>query len=805
MKTAPTLGFLRALALGLALFAYTSVRPLRVHPPVLLLIQLTVLVTLCGWWGWKVFRRRGLPCSPVALPLLALVGAAALSTLFSVDPRLSLTGMLGTLTLVLLFFVLCDLLLAGWAPGTLIDSVLLLATLLIGQGLWMTADWYRSWWQMRVPEYPVLLLQFRLYRVAEHPNLLAPLIYMALPFAIVRLAQARSAGGRLAYGLWLAAATVVLFFTRSRGGWVGTSVVVAITVVWLLLQRRPPRLGRAGWLRGTWRVWLVTAAYLALFTGLLALDARLSQSEYTTSGGSVASMASRPLFWRVAWESFTSQPLTGRGPLTYPRSYVSSTDRIRAYVSSHAHNVILDELAERGIVGLLAAGWLLAVAALALVRGWRSPPGVDGHQEAERHPLLLCVGAGLLGTLVHGQVEVPFWLPSNALVAIILLAVGVHAAGALQPGREGLTRWRAAGFLVPLVLVLTMGRLNAGQVALSEAIGLASEGDWHGAARALDAAVAADPAFSFHQAQRGYAYGVVADPLTAGGDPAALAPALDSYRLALQSAPEYVPYLLNTAWLLEQGGSSEEAEGMLAAAVERGADWALPALWLGDRYANQGRAAEAEALFATAFAREPQAQEMAACRASAACRQAAERIPPKADAIAQAHERAQALLAQGRPEDALAALQAVPIASEHPLPWLDRADAHLMLGQLAQARYALNTAWILGAGRLSHNGLSQAAYHLARGQRDNAIAALERVARPQIGNIPYDAVVFQQIGLPGTLLPSVAMLQRTVEDLAVYRQLAQLYAGEGRSGDAAWAEEQATVLAALLAEATDGR
>lgn len=791
---------LRALLLGLVLFTYVLLmRGLwRGVPSSVAYIQGVVVLAVCLWWARKVAKRQRLPQSPVAWPLAALVGSAALSTLLSVDPRLSFPGLLEALTPVLGFYVVCDLLLAGWPAATFVDALLILTSILLGQGLLATAQWYWAWWQMRVPEYPPFLVPFRLYEVGDHPNLLAPLLNLALPFAILRLAQARGRLQRLAYGAWLGAATIILFYTRSRGGWVASSVVVAMALAWLLFQRRPARLtDLAGWARRTGRVWLATAAYLALFAALFALDAHLSPSEYSTSGGSAMQLASRPVFWRIAWQDFWAHPLAGSGPLTYAVAFVNAHGAVRGFLAPHAHNVFLHTLAEQGLVGLSALGWLLAASAVALLGGLRTVAKEDCGAGDGRCELLVGACAGLAGLLAHGQVEVPTWLPANALLAMMLLALGLHAAGAVCQRADGASRWRLAWLAVPLVLLYVLGRQDAGQAAMARGIDAAAKGDWPAAARALDEAVAIDPTLAFYHAQRGYAYGVLADPLTEGGDPSALGEALQSYALALRSGPRYVPDLLNAAWLYERAGSAQEADRLLEEAVQRGRDWALPALLLGERHASQGRVAEAERLFALAFAREPQARDMAACLRSAACREAAVRNPAGVTAVSAAHERAQRLLAEGQPADALAALQSVPVTSAHPLPWLDRADAYIRLGQYAQARYALQVANIVGADTLAHNALSLAAYHRAKGSSERAIDDLEGLVRPQRDLVPYSAV-FHRFGLPGQLVPSLDLLQRTGEDLAVYRRLAQLYAEAGRSAGAAWAEGRARALAGLL-------
>ncbi len=158
-------------------------------------------------------------------------------------------------------------------------------------------------------------------------------------------------------------------------------------------------------------------------------------------------------------------------------------------------------------------------------------------------------------------------------------------------------------------------------------------------------------------------------------------------------------------------------------------------------------------------------------------------------------------MAAGEPQQALIALERIPHGSAASQPWLDRADAHLALHQLPQAAFALRVTEELDTRvpvTAVQGALSQAALALAQGQPDAAIAALELRARPHIRLQPYEFYVFDRIGLPGQLLPRVELLQQTGEHLELYRRLAELYRQGGRSADAAWAEQQAAALEALL-------
>ena len=84
------------------------------------------------------------------------------------------------------------------------------------------------------------------------------------------------------------------------------------------------------------------------------------------------------------------------------------------------------------------------------------------------------------------------------------------------------------------------------------------------------------------------------------------------------------------------------------------------------------------------------------------------------------------------------------------------------------------------------------------GQPELAIKELERVVLPRPVFHPGSVPLFLHVNLPGDLPPQLRILERTADDLAVYRQLAELYAQQGRDADAAWAREQADILSAML-------
>lgn len=819
------LTFVSWLVPSLMLFFFAWLDYRRALPPITFSIEVFVLLFFCGWGIWKVvFQRKCLPRSPLTWPLLVLLASTTISTFFSIDRRRSFDGLLITLALVLFFFVVSDLLLAGYNPHTFVTMMLSMTTMALVLGVWLIGKYYWSWWSMRVPEYALFPLQYRLFGVIDHPNLLAAMLNITLPFAIVYFAQARTKVARSLYALWFVAFVVVLFFTRSRGGWLATSVVLCICVCWLFLERGglPWKTGLRAWVRSTWRIGATTLFYVGLFMLLFYGDKMLTTSAFTTNAGTSVGrgLSQRMRLWGVAWDVFVAHPLTGSGPLTYGYAFVQTLESVRYWVTYHPHSLFFAYLYGQGIIGVVALAWVFLAGMVAYVRGLvvgercyllktvqassLHCPRYDAHTRANQ-ALLPCACAAISGYFVHALVEVPGDIPTNDVLLVVVVGLGLHASGALRYATSNLSRWAGVVFVVPLLLGAILFQYHTAQAAMLTGTLHALDGDWYAATQAVDEAIEHDPNFVLYYGQRGYAYGRVALPLAGEGDPLALANALESYTVALAEEPPYIPHMLNMAALLEQAGFSQQAEHIVVQAVDepQALHWALPALLLADRYAQEGNHTESLQLFAVAFDNEPHAPEMAACRRSAGCRAATLHISVEPDTIQQVHQEVDMLLQQGRPREALAMLGRIPFGDTNPFPWLDRAQTHLDLGQLRHAKYAVRVASTLHNNRLESDAGTlvarvRAAVRLKEGQPQEAIAALELVVRPNFTQEGYGYGVFRSVDFPGVLLPHLEMLQRTSEDLAAYRQLEHLYEAEGRMDDAAWAREQGDVLAALL-------
>ena len=267
-----------------------------------------------------------------------------------------------------------------------------------------------------------------------------------------------------------------LLVTGSRGAWLGAAAgaVILAALVWRTSGLSLARLG-------TPRTRLILAAGLAIGVVLLVP---------TFVSRMLSGDAGRIELWTAAWSMFTSSPIVGVGPGAWPslRAFTPISDDNLAVLAT-SHNSILQVLAESGVIGLLAAAWIVVTVARV---GWRA---VIGGRDGDARILAAVALASLAAALVHSVVDTQFHLPAIVLLVLHLVARLELAAppdpepATRRPGRLAVAT-AAIGILIgALVLVpidVAMVRAAVGNAALDR-------GDPGGALPEFDAAVALHP------------------------------------------------------------------------------------------------------------------------------------------------------------------------------------------------------------------------------------------------------------------------------------------------------------------------
>lgn len=194
-----------------------------------------------------------------------------------------------------------------------------------------------------------------------------------------------------------------------------------------------------------------------------------------TSRLSSAEGSGRYQFWQAGWAAFKTEPLRGIGAAGYEPWWAQNGQL--DYFVRNAHSLVVETLAELGLIGLFL---LLGFLGTALVAGARRlhAPGVD---RATTATALAVLGAGLMAALLEWTWEIPgAFFPILVMAALLTgpaLGAGVPwSRGAVVGTRVALIALGCAGIAIGAISL-------AGDVKIRDSRAAVSEGDLRGAAR----------------------------------------------------------------------------------------------------------------------------------------------------------------------------------------------------------------------------------------------------------------------------------------------------------------------------------
>ena len=186
-----------------------------------------IAVIVAAWLGSRLYRKERLLRIGLGLPIVAFLGAQLIATVLSSDPRRSLVNTWLIAFYALAFYLLVDLLRHGWPAELLVKSLLVVSSIVIALGLIEIGQWYADWFAIGGWAHPFPPVTLRVRAFLGHGNFAAGFLNLLIPLALTRFLWTRDRIPRLLLVLWLVAALVIVFFSSSRGGWLGTATALA--------------------------------------------------------------------------------------------------------------------------------------------------------------------------------------------------------------------------------------------------------------------------------------------------------------------------------------------------------------------------------------------------------------------------------------------------------------------------------------------------------------------------------------------------------------------------------------------------
>lgn len=370
--------------------------------------------------------------------MLSLLAAAVVcSTAFSVRPALSAAGSnwrgYGSIAQLALFALML-LISAHIAAGTLRLETLLKTVSLSGAAIALYATLQYFGWDPLLPSATYHIGEGE-WTIVRPPGTIGHADYLGsyLVFVLFLSITLASRSEARSWKLVAASATVLCAFAIVLSG--TRSAIVAAVLGALLLALR---------FRRNWKVVLAsallgTAAFSAFYLSPAGLKLRGRTRWYIEDpvGGS------RLQLWRDTLTLAANRPLTGWGPETFGSSFprYQSTELSRAFPDFYhesPHNVLLDEFADKGLLGLVAFALWTAAAIRASLR--------------ESSPIGIALLAGFAGLQFNAFVlTTSFYFFLTSVLVLTPTPLETAPPDDPQPRHNV---WRLALFAIPFALLV---------------------------------------------------------------------------------------------------------------------------------------------------------------------------------------------------------------------------------------------------------------------------------------------------------------------------------------------------------------
>lgn len=372
------------------------------------LLENAILITVAAF-AIESIRQRTVPLwrSAVLIPAAVFLVAGAISVVVAPDHRAAL-GLYRAYLLEPMAFavVLLNVITSPRRALTLVAGLAVGGAIAGAANAVVVLDALRHHRYDVVNTPPVVI-----YNTANAVALfLVPLVAMAGAVAL----HWPSRRERMVAGIFAVVAAACVILSFSRGGYLALAVVGA----GLALSHR--------------RRWLLIGAGIVVGAALMAIPTLRHRvlTEVDLSNGH-NTLVGRFHLWSVTLQMLRDHPIFGAGlsgfsTVIAPYWNPTNIDRF-----TYPHNIVLNFWTETGLLGVFSFFAILVVGFVSAWRGYR-------HGSGEWAVINLGVLLALVGIVVHGLVDVPYWkndlsLEFWALLSLTLLA-GVGTRLASGPG-----------------------------------------------------------------------------------------------------------------------------------------------------------------------------------------------------------------------------------------------------------------------------------------------------------------------------------------------------------------------------------
>jgi putative inorganic carbon (HCO3(-)) transporter len=377
-----------------------------------------IAATCGGFWLLLTLADdtpRASKLTPIHLLILLYWSIAFVATALSPVKMAAAAG-LAKLSLYLLVFVLVERVVRSPRWRSWLIAIYLHTALLVSVNGWhqkfFGAEALATWVD---PESPTANVT-RVYSYLGNPNLLAAYLLPAIPLSLGAVFAWRHWGPKALAVVMVVVNVTCLYWTGSRGGWIGL-VVAGLVMVLLLLYWLLPRFPQP------WRVWvfpLVLGGLAALvLVAIITVEPLRDRVLSIFAGREDSSNNFRINVWTSVLEMIRDRPWIGIGPGNTAFNQIYPLYQRPNFTALSAYSIFLELLVEMGVIGFGCFLWLLLV----LVNQGCLQLQQLRRQQSDQIFWLIAAIATLFGMLAHGSVDTVWYRPEVATLWWFAIAV----------------------------------------------------------------------------------------------------------------------------------------------------------------------------------------------------------------------------------------------------------------------------------------------------------------------------------------------------------------------------------------------
>lgn len=386
-----------------------------------------LLLAIAGYWLLLTLVDEGkIGVTPIHILVLLYWGIATVSTAFSPVKTAALEGLI-KLTLNLIFFAFTARImrsprLTNWILTTLVLTALVVSVYGIRQQIFGAEQ--LATWNDPTSE---LAGDTRVYSYLGNPNLLASYLFPGIAFSAAALFVWQGWLPKILAALLTLANGACLFFTESRGGWIGLMVLGIVFLLLLFYWFK-------NYLPLFWQIWLLPLVLgglaVVVLGAILLVEPLRIRVMSIFAGREDSSNNFRINVWDAVIRMIQTYPLLGIGPGNDAFKKIYPLFMKPKYTALSAYSVLLEIMVETGIIGFTCFLWLLVTT---IGQGIHQIKLLRDKMDSQGFWLIGAIAA-MAGILAHGFFDTVWYRPQVS--TLWWLVLGLIASRCYSPARD---------------------------------------------------------------------------------------------------------------------------------------------------------------------------------------------------------------------------------------------------------------------------------------------------------------------------------------------------------------------------------